>query len=282
MIFKEFFGRYKAMVPKKESLAMAALASDDAKVKALLPLLQKALNVKFKDSDVLLGKTKVFAKAHIQKTLEDARPMFFSTQVLMIQRIYRGYKARKMLGTARKLGAWMKKFKASGCTSAIQWLKTTQAVEEELKKLDKLIQDTEKQSKTLPMLPQAHQVRAKMEKELKVIEDLQKLANSTDVTKLEQAIARAANVGITDGADIEKLKARIAKLEDQVALVIAMEQAIKDEDADKLKNCYQEVKSKGLASSPENWVEGHRELEHIIEGGNAETILVLCSSLSLG
>lgn len=49
-----------------------------------------------------LGKTKVFMRSHVHEPLEEARNQMLTSRAILIQRIYRGYVARKNYSTIRK------------------------------------------------------------------------------------------------------------------------------------------------------------------------------------
>ena len=49
----------------------------------------------------MLGKSKVFAKQTVMARLDKARDMAVSTYAIDIQRLWRGYRVRKMLATCK-------------------------------------------------------------------------------------------------------------------------------------------------------------------------------------
>jgi len=153
---------------------------------------------------------------------------------------------------ASGLKTWVQKFKSSGCSTFLEYLKTSANVEKELKGLDELIDLTERNSGPPGLLQQASVMRSRMEAEMKMIEDLKKMATSLDSVAIDKAVAKAANVGMTKGADIDALKSRSDKLNKQMPLKTAMEDAIKNEDMEQLKVCYDEVKK----ISADEWLPG--------------------------
>ncbi|CAK9054486.1 Unconventional myosin-X (Unconventional myosin-10), partial [Durusdinium trenchii] len=101
--FGDFLGRYKIVVPKAKLKAILSSSSEADRAKAFAEALPEALAPLggCATGDLVLGKSKVFAKQPVMIRLDKARDMAVSTYAIDIQRVWRGYRTRKMLATCK-------------------------------------------------------------------------------------------------------------------------------------------------------------------------------------
>eukprot|EP00434_Breviolum_minutum_P022668 symbB.v1.2.020004.t2/scaffold1659.1/size107071/6 len=100
--FGDFLGRYKIVVPKAKHKAIFT-GSEVEKAKAFVQAIPEALQPLggVASGDMVLGKSKVFAKQVVMIRLDRARDMAVSTYAIDIQRFARGHRTRKMLSTCK-------------------------------------------------------------------------------------------------------------------------------------------------------------------------------------
>eukprot|EP00913_Durusdinium_trenchii_P032470 g30399.t1 len=187
--FGDFLGRYKIVVPKAKLKAI---------LKALAPLGGCATG------DLVLGKSKVFAKQPVMIRLDKARDMAVSTYAIDIQRVWRGYRTRKMLATCKvvfdQLKNWCAEndfYKTAGST-AVKKLKTADAILAEAAKVDEIFSKAEGLPLPVPRRKEVQKVKDRMQSEAKEIKHIKNITASINPVEIEEAFARAKDLEIMD------------------------------------------------------------------------------------
>lgn len=260
--FGDFLGRYKIVVPKAKLKAILSSSSEADRAKAFAEALPEALAPLggCATGDLVLGKSKVFAKQPVMIRLDKARDMAVSTYAIDIQRVWRGYRTRKMLATCKvvfdQLKNWCAEndfYKTAGST-AVKKLKTADAILAEAAKVDEIFSKAEGLPLPVPRRKEVQKVKDRMQSEAKEIKHIKNITASINPVEIEEAFARAKDLEIMDLPEVGSLKSRLNKLMQQLPLVKAIQTALEEEDLEKLQEVMEAVKSQELHHNPEDWI----------------------------
>ncbi|CAE7260227.1 MOCOS [Symbiodinium natans] len=237
--FGDFLGRYRIVVPKAKHKAIFSAASEPERAKAFLEALPEALEPLggAPAGDLVLGKTKIFAKQAVMIRLDKARDMAVSTYAIDIQRVWRGYRARKKLATCKvvfdELKAWCARndFYTKPGSTAVQKLKEPSAIRSEAAKVEEICKKAEGLPLPLPRRKEVEKVKQRMENEAKEIELLKAITKSIDPIEIESAVARAKDLELQSLPEVGVLQERFSKLSKQLPLIKAITTAL-DEEAE--------------------------------------------------
>lgn len=260
--FGDFLGRYKIVVPKAKHKAIFGASSEVDRAKAFAEALPEALQPLggIATGDLVLGKSKVFAKQPVMIRLDKARDMAVSTYAIDIQRVWRGGRTRKMMATCKvvfdQLKSWCAAndfYKAPGST-AVKKLKTPDAILSEAAKVDDIFRKAEGLPLPVPRRKEVEKVKERKQKEAKEIKHIKGISSSINPVEIEEAFARAKDLEIMDLPEVTGLQSRLKKLAKQVPLVKAIQTALEEEDLEKLQEVMDAVKAQELHHNPEDWI----------------------------
>uniref|UniRef100_A0A7S2NT35 Myosin motor domain-containing protein n=1 Tax=Zooxanthella nutricula TaxID=1333877 RepID=A0A7S2NT35_9DINO len=270
--FREFALRYRSIVPRSVGKAISqglkGGAGDLAAVKRLVEALPEALSVvgcELDPADMAFGKTKVFARTKLVSLLDKARDMALAGDVVDIQRLWRGHCIRKtvrqMKVTLAEVERWFaenKFYKASGPeNTAIHSLKTPEAIEEQVAKVDQLLEKTHRLPVRCACEQEVLKVRRRMLNEVDTLRSITPAMCSVEPLDLDKVITRCKDLDIVS-PDVSRLKERFESLKVQVPLVKAMTNAMEGADIEEMQEVMELVKKQNLHTHPENWL---RELQ---------------------
>eukprot|EP00931_Biecheleriopsis_adriatica_P049621 TRINITY_DN28706_c0_g1_i1.p1 TRINITY_DN28706_c0_g1~~TRINITY_DN28706_c0_g1_i1.p1 ORF type:complete len:1752 (+),score=268.07 TRINITY_DN28706_c0_g1_i1:97-5352(+) len=261
LLFQEFVKRY-GFIHRCDSKS----SSDAENANHVVQRMVKELHLT--SADVRLGKTKVFMKAGAADLLETARSRAHFKLVTKVQSKYRGRIARarvlhakesiqELLACLNSLGIEhplraVGERRSSQSSSVLSKLKSMDNAEQALKRL---------QGAAVPDLPiagrllqQAQVISARLTKELQVCKQLERLADSTDPIQIDKAVARAADLGLSDFVATEHLEGRAKALQIQLPLVQALHTTLDFDSHAALLEVVTEVEKEGLALSPDSWI----------------------------
>jgi len=259
--FGDFLGRYKIVVPKAKHKAIFT-GSEVEKAKAFVQAIPEALQPLggVATGDMVLGKSKVFAKQVVMIRLDRARDMAVSTYAIDIQRFARGHRTRKMLSTCKvvfdQLKSWCAAndfYKSPGSTAIKKW-KTPDAIMAEAAKIDYIFQKAEGLPLPVPRRKEVQKVKDRMQTEAKEINHIKTMSTCIDPVEIEKVFARAKDLEIMDMPEVTALQSRLKKLAQQVPLVKAIKTALDEEDLEKLQEVMDAVKAQELHHNPEDWI----------------------------
>eukprot|EP00437_Effrenium_voratum_P048200 CAMPEP_0181535406 /NCGR_PEP_ID=MMETSP1110-20121109/74238_1 /TAXON_ID=174948 /ORGANISM="Symbiodinium sp., Strain CCMP421" /LENGTH=1595 /DNA_ID=CAMNT_0023666783 /DNA_START=55 /DNA_END=4840 /DNA_ORIENTATION=+ len=212
------------------------------------------------DGDVVLGKSKIFAKQPVMIRLDKARDMAVSTYSIDIQRRWRGNRVRKMLATCTvvfdELKAWCANndFYQKPGSSAVKKHKTPEKILEEVTKLDAIFKKAEGLPLQVPRKKEVEKLKQKMQNEATAIQQIKGIAKTINPIEIEEAFVRAKEFELMDMPEVSALKSRLEKLTQQLPLVKAIQTALDEEDLEKLQEVMDAVKALDLHHSPEEWI----------------------------
>jgi len=263
---KEFLSRYRKLAPKPLQQQIAARKTADeeqACIKEFLEMLPDILGTAGEPGNMVLGISKVFAKAEAMAALERNRDLALAGYASDIQRLYRGHQVRRKHGGAKRvfsdLLAWKTKnnyYTAPGSRhTALAKLGTMQKIEAEVAEVNRLMEEAQKLSLDMPLLRDTEKVRARMSREAAALKTLQEVAASVEPTEIERSLARARELELEGaGEAVDALVVRVRRLKAQIPLVKAMKDSMQKEDLAQLQEVMEKVKAAGLHQRPEDWV----------------------------
>jgi len=265
--FNEFLGRYRCVAPKatRTKLWGPGGPKDETKrVNIFVEALPGSLATvgSFAATDIVVGKTKVFARMPAINALDRAREIALSGHAVIIQRIYKGLLVRRMMKDVMvvlaELTAWLNNNyfyskRGSEHTALHKW-KTPEAIDAQIDRLSKILEKTDRLPVCKPSRSHILKVQKRMDSEAKVVRQMKGLLDAVDPIKIEEALARAKDLEISSTADMQALEVRNKQLKIQLPLVKAMQDALDRSDGARLQECMESVKTHELNKNPESWL----------------------------
>jgi len=228
---RDFVKRYLLIVPRGTRKAVLSDASGSPNgsvdftlaARGLLEVLPHVIGTKFSSSDYVVGKTKVFMKSGVHRTLEQHRRLALAGPATEIQTYYRGFSARGTMREAKethdqlrrcldRVGLQNQQRLAMGC--ALEKLPRATMMDGSLLSLDALIQRSEGLLIKTPLLTHAVLVRARLAAESNLTRQMQDLANGLDLPAMEALLARSASYNMK-GELVNNLRRRCDLLKAQ-------------------------------------------------------------------
>lgn len=264
--FQDFLRRYKGILPKatqQKIFGGKAPSGDFEEAKGFLEALPAALvsGGGLQEGEIVLGKSKFFAKTRIIGILEKTRDLSISGYAVDIQRLWRGKKVRMTMAACQEvfsqLAGWLKNnnfYSAPGSQhTALAKLKTPAAIEEQVQLLEGIMKQAQKLPLPTPKQKQLEKVKGRMENEVREMKQLKAVENSLEVMEIEKALARLRDLEL-DVPEVTSLATRAKRLTKQLPLVKAMEDALAKPELKLLQELMDLVKAEGLSTRPEDWI----------------------------
>eukprot|EP00929_Paragymnodinium_shiwhaense_P060298 TRINITY_DN3012_c0_g3_i2.p1 TRINITY_DN3012_c0_g3~~TRINITY_DN3012_c0_g3_i2.p1 ORF type:complete len:2500 (-),score=811.26 TRINITY_DN3012_c0_g3_i2:96-7595(-) len=290
----DFVSRFRCVV---EQLAPSNGASKLVKVKKPpmdlqkliegLPLALKSIKPPIEGAadltpgSFVIGKTKVFMKLPTYQALEDGRRAALRSSAMLVQRIYRGYRARKQTAEWRDVQDDIQELLEPFGVRTTRNLRGTWDGDGLYKKVDdqnKLLETLEELTGILERAKElafrnyivalAEKTQARLQLEMATIDELENVRESVDPVAIERALARAQGLDFPNTKQMESLQWRLGKLRTQLPLLRAMRAAIEEfygepggpaESAarrERLEDIVEMVDKQGLVQNPDLWLTG--------------------------
>lgn len=265
--FSDFLSRYRIIVPR--GLQVQIWGSSEPKdvsrhhMEAFLAHMPSALEAVggVGSENLVLGKTKVFAKSRASTALEKGRDIAIVGFVVDIQRVWRGRSTRRMMKSCQavfaELDEWCtcnKFYSSPGAQhTAVAKLKTAEAIEDEVARGREIVERVERLPISAPNVISILKVISRMESEAQLVQELHSLAASLDPVQLDKAVARAEEMELPSDR-WGNLRTRVRKVKVQLPLIKGMENALASEDRQELQDVYEAVKKAGLHTATDEWI----------------------------
>jgi len=272
--FKEWAFRYKVILPMSLRKGIAGLDKAEVGPDAVKALIEKILKTggKLKDlsmeKDIVLGKSKVFSKAHAVSALEKSRELALAGQLVKIQAVWRGALVRREMKKNKvvldELKSWFtgkKIYEQKGAQyTALATFGSPEAVEKELKNLSEKLERAEKLPVNVPNGARVRETIQKMEAEVQISKQLKSLQDTLSPVEIQTALARAKDMCFDDThPDVKALTDREKKLTVQLPLVKAIENALASDNLQQLQEVMDAVKAQQLNTDSDSWASGLKE-----------------------
>eukprot|EP00930_Biecheleria_cincta_P038191 TRINITY_DN26242_c0_g1_i1.p1 TRINITY_DN26242_c0_g1~~TRINITY_DN26242_c0_g1_i1.p1 ORF type:complete len:1684 (-),score=375.50 TRINITY_DN26242_c0_g1_i1:457-5508(-) len=262
--FSDFIGRYRMVVSKSTQAQLPGINDLAERAKVFVDALPSALSAigGLQDGDLLLGKTKVFARSATISKLDKARDMKLLGYAIDIQCFWRGYVVRKMMKMCdevfAQLKAWCAKnnfYAEPGSQhTALAKLGSSSAIQAEVDRVQQIFTQSEKLPLPLPRRQAVEKVAQRMQNEVRELEHLQTLAKSLEPVVIEKALARAKDLELPSLAEVDALQMRLGFLKVQLPLAKAMAAALEEQELARLQEVMDAVKATGLHTKTEDWI----------------------------
>jgi len=268
----EFTQRYLMLIPKdrKKTILTGAgskkgsFATEDTDlVKASKEIIEALLESlswpKERAQEILVGKTKVFVKGDIYRTLEMARRECFIKPTVKIQACTRGWLTRIVMKEVLDVNRALKKCRAQAGDAehaeVVAFKKNVAratVMENSLSFMDVLLERALKLPIKLPSLPLYVKSRASLAAQTNLARQMQDQSVGLNVTMMQALMARAAGYNMK-GELVDKLKARCEEVQKQLSLRRALQNCVFVAVLSDAKSIIAKVTDAGL-NSPDKWL----------------------------
>lgn len=232
----EFLQRYLMIIPREERVKILTSAGSKKQshptpetnvVKAssgLIEALPKATSTEIKEFEIAVGKTKVFIKADLYRTMENVRRGAFLQPTLTIQSIWRGHRTRVIMKEVIEVNRQLQKCMAEaghGQNADTMALKKkahrATVMEASLANMDLLLDRAAKLAIKLPNYPLYVRARGSLAAQTRLARKMQDSQESLDVPEMQALVARACSYKM-EGEIIEALRKRCTIVQKQLQL----------------------------------------------------------------